>query len=235
MKAFVLLASGEGRRTGFRKQFALLCGKPMFMHALEKALGLFDELILVLPPDAVESTPVPPGVKKVAGGKERQDSVYEALKVVNAELVVLHDAARPLTPRELFLRVTQLGPYDGLIAAARARDTIKEVENGRVVRTLDRSRVWHAQTPQAFKTEILLACHERARKEGFLATDDAALLERYGYEVGVLESSFWNFKVTYPEDLKVAELLLCGQPVSSARSNSGQPSSGGSSSGNSSR
>jgi len=209
MGAVILLASGEGRRMGFRKQFADLCGKPLFMYSLEKVLPLFEEVVLVLPEDALEKVKVPPQVKKVAGGKERQDSVFNGLKVVESEVVVVHDCARPFATEETFLKVSELGELEGKITAVRARDTIKEVSQGRVLRTLDRSLLWHAQTPQAFKRRTLLECHLRARAEGFVGTDDASLLERYGYEVGVVEGSFWNFKITYPEDLEVARRLLC--------------------------
>ncbi|NPB07960.1 MAG: 2-C-methyl-D-erythritol 4-phosphate cytidylyltransferase, partial [Aquificae bacterium] len=111
---------------------------------------------------------------------------------------------------EMFLRVSEIGDYDGKIVAVKARDTLKEVADSHVVRTINRSIVWHAQTPQAFRRKILLECHFRARSEGFLGTDDASLLERYGYKVGIVEGSFWNVKVTYPEDLEMVKKLLCG-------------------------
>ncbi len=210
MISVVILASGEGRRIGFRKQFAELCGKPLFMHSLEKVLDLFEEVILVLPEDVLEEIKVHPKVKKVAGGKERQDSVFNALLEARGEVVVIHDSARPLATREMFLKVSEIGDYDGKIVAVKARDTLKEVADSHVVRTINRSIVWHAQTPQAFRRKILLECHFRARSEGFLGTDDASLLERYGYRVGIVEGSFWNVKVTYPEDLEMVKKLLCG-------------------------
>ncbi len=210
MISVVILASGEGRRIGFRKQFAELCGKPLFMHSLERVLDLFEEVILVLPEDVLEEIKVHPKVKKVAGGKERQDSVFNALLEARGEVVVIHDSARPLATREMFLKVSEIGDYDGKIVAVKARDTLKEVADSHVVRTINRSIVWHAQTPQAFRRKILLECHFRARSEGFLGTDDASLLERYGYRVGIVEGSFWNVKVTYPEDLEMVKKLLCG-------------------------
>ncbi|WP_461830178.1 2-C-methyl-D-erythritol 4-phosphate cytidylyltransferase [Aquifex sp.] len=204
----IILASGEGKRIGFRKQFAELCGKPLFLHSLEKVLGIFDEVILTLPKDTLNSVNVPPQVKKVAGGPERQHSVYNALLEATGDIVVIHDAARPLASKELFLRASELGDYEGKIVAAPARDTLKEVVEGKILRTLDRSVVWHAQTPQAFRRKVLLECHLKAQAEGFIGTDDASLLERYGYTVGIVEGSFWNVKVTYPEDLELVKRLM---------------------------
>ncbi|HIP43122.1 MAG TPA: 2-C-methyl-D-erythritol 4-phosphate cytidylyltransferase [Aquifex aeolicus] len=209
MNTVIILAAGEGRRVGFRKQFAEVCGKPLFMYSLEKVLDVFEEVILVLPEEFIDKIRVHPKVKKVPGGKERQDSVFNALLKAEGEIVVIHDAARPLTSRKIFLEVMDLDNYDGKIVACPARDTLKEVVEGRVVKTLNRSVIWHAQTPQAFKRKILLECHMRARAEGFVATDDAGLLEKYGYKVGVIEGGYWNVKITYPEDLEFIRKILC--------------------------
>ncbi len=204
----IILASGEGRRIGFRKQFAKLCGKPLYLYSLEKVIDIFDEVILTLPKDALDNVKVPPGVKKVIGGKERQNSVYNALLEATGDIVVIHDSARPLADKKLFLKVSELEGYDGKIVAVPARDTLKEVAEGRILRTLDRSMVWHAQTPQAFYRKVLLECHLKAQAEGFVGTDDASLLERYGYTVGVVEGNVWNVKITYPEDMEFVKKLM---------------------------
>ena len=208
MKACIILAAGEGKRLGFRKQFIEIEGKPLFMFSLEKALKIFDEVILTLPQDALSRVPVPDGVKKVEGGKERQDSVLNALLETEAEVVVVHDSARPLATEEMFREVANLGDLDGKITAVPSRDTIKEVSGETVLRTVDRSHLWLSQTPQGFKRKVLLECHFRARNEGFYGTDDASLLERYGYRVGVVMGSFWNIKVTYKEDIQFLERIL---------------------------
>ncbi len=208
MKACIILAAGEGKRLGFRKQFIEIEGKPLFMFSLEKALKIFDEVILTLPQDALARVPVPEGVKKVEGGKERQDSVLNALLETEAEVVVVHDSARPLATEEMFREVSNLGDLDGKITAVPSRDTIKEVSGETVLRTVDRSHLWLSQTPQGFKRKVLLECHFRARNEGFYGTDDASLLERYGYRVGVVMGSFWNIKVTYREDMQFLERIL---------------------------
>lgn len=204
----IILASGEGKRVGFRKQFAELCGKPVFLYSLEKAIDLFDEVIITLPKDVISDVKVPPRVKKVIGGRERQHSVYNALLEATGDIVVIHDSARPLVSKEMFLKVIELENYDGKIIAAPARDTLKEVIEGRILKTLDRNVIWHAQTPQAFYRKVLLECHLKAQAEGFIGTDDASLLERYGYTVGVVEGSYWNIKITYPEDLELVRRIM---------------------------
>jgi len=208
MISIILLAAGEGKRFGGKKQFVNLGGKPLYLYSLEKVLGVFDEVILVLPEEDIDRVSTPLGVKKVKGGQERQDSVLEGLLQASGDVVIIHDCARPFASRELFLKVAKLGSYHGKITAVPSRDTLKEVADGMVIRTIDRSKVWLSQTPQAFYRKILLECHFRARNEGFYATDDAGLLERYGYKVGVVEGSFWNIKITYPEDIPFALSIL---------------------------
>jgi len=207
-RSVILLAGGEGSRFGTKKQYILLGGKPLYMHSLEKVLDLFEEVILVLPEEDLQKIKVPPKVKKVAGGKERQDSVLEGILEAEGDIVIIHDCARPFASRELFLKVSELGDFEGKICALPVRDTLKQVSEGMVIKTIDRTDLWHSQTPQAFLRKVLLECHFRARSEGFFATDDAMLLERYGYRVGVVMGEPTNIKITYPEDLALAQRLL---------------------------
>ncbi|MFZ8862808.1 MAG: 2-C-methyl-D-erythritol 4-phosphate cytidylyltransferase [Thermocrinis sp.] len=207
-RSVILLAGGEGSRFGTKKQYILLGGKPLYMHSLEKVLDLFEEVILVLPEEDLQKIKVPPKVKKVAGGKERQDSVLEGILEAEGDIVIVHDCARPFASRELFLKVSELGEFEGKICALPVRDTLKQVSEGMVIKTIDRTGLWHSQTPQAFLRKVLLECHFRARSECFFATDDAMLLERYGYRVGVVMGEPTNIKITYPEDLSLAQRLL---------------------------
>jgi 2-C-methyl-D-erythritol 4-phosphate cytidylyltransferase len=207
-RSVILLAGGEGSRLGTKKQYLPLGGKPLYMHSLEKVLDLFEEVILVLPEEDLQKVKVPPKVKKVAGGKERQDSVLEGILGAEGDIVIVHDCARPFASRELFLKVSELGDFEGKICALPVRDTLKQVSEGMVIKTIDRTGLWHSQTPQAFLRKVLLECHFRARSEGFFATDDAMLLERYGYRVGVVMGEPTNIKITYPEDLALAQRLL---------------------------
>ena len=207
-RSVILLAGGEGSRFGTKKQYIPLGGKPLYIHSLEKVLDLFEEVILVLPEDDLQKVKVPPKVKKVAGGKERQDSVLEGILEAEGDVVIVHDCARPFASRELFLKVSELGDFEGKICALPVRDTLKQVSEGMVIKTIDRTGLWHSQTPQAFLRKVLLECHFRARSEGFFATDDAMLLERYGYRVGVVMGEPTNIKITYPEDIALAQKLL---------------------------
>ncbi|MCS7171444.1 MAG: 2-C-methyl-D-erythritol 4-phosphate cytidylyltransferase [Aquificaceae bacterium] len=214
MISLILLSAGGGRRFGRKKQFERLFGKPLFMHSLERLLGMFEETLLVLPSEDLGRFNLPPSIKKVAGGKERQDSVFNALIEAQGDVVVVHDCARPFASTELFRKVSQLGDYEGKISAVPVRDTVKRVVHGMVVETLERTSLWLSQTPQAFNRRVLLECHLRARREGFYATDDAQILERYGYKVGIVRGEVTNIKITYPEDLLLAESIgkLLGYP-----------------------
>ena len=153
----------------------------------------------------------PARIERVAGGAARSESVRNALALApDADIVVIHDAARPFVTPDLVracVRVVE-GGADGATAAARVTDTIKEADaDGRVVRTLDRARLWAIQTPQAFRADVL----RRALASGDVgaATDDASLVESLGGDVRIVEAPASNFKVTWPEDLERAEALLC--------------------------
>lgn len=146
------------------------------------------------------------------GGDTRQASVASGLDEVTADVVVVHDAARPLIDDAAVRGVAEAledRDSDGAVVAVPVDETLKAVDAaGRVVTTVDRTGLWRSQTPQAFRTEILRRCHESALGDGYSATDDAALLEHYGYSVAVVEGSRRNIKVTWPEDLELAEAYL---------------------------
>jgi 2-C-methyl-D-erythritol 4-phosphate cytidylyltransferase len=212
--AALLVAAGSGERLGAAghgrpKAFVTLAGRPMLEWSLAalRAAGL-ERVVVALPP----GEEAPPGCDGVEGGATRSASVRNALAAAGpgADAVVVHDAARPLVTPEHFTRtLAALDRADCAIAAAPMTDTVKEAgPDGRVTATLDRSRLWAVQTPQAFRREAL----ERALAAGdellAQATDDAWLVERTGGTVLVVESTPANLKVTTPHDLQVAELLL---------------------------
>ncbi len=210
MPALVLLLGGKGKRFGGKKQFLTFRGSYLFELLLKRLEGLFTETVLVVPSEDVEIFKKRyPRFKIAEGGKERQFSVYNGLKLVSESIVAVHDGARPLASRRLFERVLNLGGCDGKIPAVPLRDTVKRVNRkGEVLETLKRSELAAVQTPQVFKTEILKECHERALKENFLGTDDASLLERCGYKVCTCAGEITNIKITYPEDWEIAKCLL---------------------------
>ena len=144
----------------------------------------------------------------IEGGASRQESVANGLRHVSAELVIVHDAARPFISVDLVKRVVDgLAAFDGAIAAEPVEDTLKDVDGERVAVTVDRARMWRAQTPQAFRTPILKRAHDLARVRALAATDDAELVERAGGTVGVVRGDRRNIKLTYDEDFVVAESI----------------------------
>ncbi len=202
----IVVAAGEGRRFGQPKQFAVLGGRPVIEWSLEASRSVARGVVAVVPESFVGSPGIGKGADRVmAGGSTRAASVRRGLAAVpeNADVVVVHDAARPLASRELFHAVVDAvaAGADGAIPGIAVADTVKRVRNGRVVETLDRSELVAVQTPQAFRAEAL----RRAHAESPEATDDAGLLEALGLSVAVVPGEYHNLKLTSPEDLAIAE------------------------------
>ncbi|NJL69084.1 MAG: 2-C-methyl-D-erythritol 4-phosphate cytidylyltransferase, partial [Microcoleus sp. SM1_3_4] len=151
-------------------------------------------------------------VELIQGGATRQESVYNGLQALppDADRVLIHDGARCLATPDLFDRSAEaLLSCQGLIVAIPVKDTIKVVDAARIVReTPDRSNLWAAQTPQGFEVKLLKKCHEEGREKGWEVTDDAALFEKCGLPVQIVEGEETNLKVTTPVDLSVAEFIL---------------------------
>ncbi|SNZ11596.1 2-C-methyl-D-erythritol 4-phosphate cytidylyltransferase [Persephonella hydrogeniphila] len=211
----ILLAAGSGKRFGEKKQFIKLKGEPLFQYSLNTVNKIEEitDIVLVLPEEDIDRVKIFSfkNVMKVIGGKERQDSVYNALKAIeNADIVVVHDTARPFATEKMFIdgiKNVKKG-WDGSITAIKARDTIKEVEKGIVKKTLNREKLFIIQTPQTFVFEKLVYAHEKAKKENVYGTDDSFLMEREGFRITVNEGSFLNFKVTTKEDIILANCLI---------------------------
>jgi 2-C-methyl-D-erythritol 4-phosphate cytidylyltransferase len=204
------------------KQFHSLLGQPLLVHTLLpfESVQEIDEIIVLLPVgwkehcqhEIVEKYGFKKVSKLVTGGKERQDSVYRGLKEAStkSELIVIHDGVRPLVTRAMIEACLDAASIHGAaVVAVPLADTLKKVVSGHLIKeTLKREGLWLAQTPQTFRRELLLQAFETALNDGFYGTDDAALVERAGFEVRVVPGAVTNLKVTTPEDLKVAELLL---------------------------
>jgi 2-C-methyl-D-erythritol 4-phosphate cytidylyltransferase len=207
----LLVAAGSGERLGAMrpKAFVEVAGRPMLEWSVDalRAAGIA-EIVIALPAGAQ----APAGCAGVRGGSTRSASVRAALAAAGAGAgaVVVHDAARPLVQPELFARVLDaLAGADCAIAAARVTDTIKEAgADGAVAATLDRSRLWAVQTPQAFRRAALEAALAVDEATLGRATDDASLVERAGGTVRLVEASPANFKVTTPHDLRLADMIL---------------------------
>lgn len=152
------------------------------------------------------------GFRVTQGGRERQDSIYNALQLVdpNTELIAIHDAVRPFVSQETIRNCLKAAREGGAaIAGIPAQDTVKVTDrNNRIVDTPDRSMLWNAQTPQVFQKKVILQAYEKAHKKHFKGTDDASLVEENGGTVLMIRGNRENFKITYPVDLQLAELLL---------------------------
>jgi 2-C-methyl-D-erythritol 4-phosphate cytidylyltransferase len=225
--AVLVVAAGMGVRLGpgGPKALRLLGGEPLLVHAVRRAAATPDLgcVVVAAPPDAVELVAaMVAGVTAdldtvfvVAGGADRQASVAAALAVVPdvCDIVLVHDAARSLTPPDVFERVAQAvrSGHDAVIPVLPVVDTIKEVDSTeRVLGTVDRSMLRSVQTPQGFRRSVLLAAHAAASGSGISHTDDAGLAEKIGVPVQAVRGEPAALKVTTPFDLAVAELLLAG-------------------------
>jgi len=206
----LLVAAGSGERLGASrpKAFVALAGRPMLEWSVDAMnLAGIAQVVLALP----EGEEPPAGCAGVRGGATRSESVRLALDAApEADAVVVHDAARPLVRPEHFTAVlAALDGADCAVAAAPVTDTVKQAgPDLRVTATLDRSRLWTIQTPQAFRRAVLERALDVDEDVLAAATDDAWLVERAGGSVVVVPSTPENFKVTTPHDLRVAELLL---------------------------
>jgi len=218
----IIPAAGIGSRmhADRAKQMLELGGVPLLVHTLRRfeQCDAIDQVILVLQPNLttdvlglISRHNLAKIARVVAGGAERQDSVYRGLQVVKGEtaaIVAIHDAVRPFVrPEEIRAVVARAESTGAAILGEAATDTIKQVKKSRVVRTLDRRRIYHAQTPQAFRYSVIREAYERAYKDGFMATDDSQLVERAGHRVSVVEGSPINIKITRPFDLRLAEVI----------------------------
>ncbi|MCK6479810.1 MAG: 2-C-methyl-D-erythritol 4-phosphate cytidylyltransferase [Planctomycetes bacterium] len=220
----IVVAAGEGRRLGAAGPKALvpLAGRALFLHSLERLSSLpgLLEQVLVVPPGwgaRVEETHAADlrrwrVSRVVEGGARRQDSAAAGFAAASprAEVVLVHDAARPLVRPGDAARVAEAAARDGAaLLAVPLSDTLKrEGPGGRVAATLDRGGLWRAQTPQGFRREVYAAALERAMKEGGEATDDASLVERAGGAPTIVEGDPGNLKITTAADLRAAEALL---------------------------
>lgn len=222
--AAVVVAAGSGSRMGTKakKQFLALDGTPLVGYALKilDASHMIGNIVVVVSPGDEEycRTAVADrlGINKAAaivpGGKERQDSVYNGLLALShdTDIVVVHDGARPFFSSVILESVIEAAQVHGAATCAvPAKDTVKLAgEDGFVTGTLPRGRTWLTQTPQAFRYELIIEAHRRAREDNILVTDDAALVELLNRPVKIVMGSYDNIKITTPEDMAVARTII---------------------------
>ena len=223
----IIVAAGSGVRLGRSepKAFVKIGGRTMLSYSLRvvASVAAIRELVIAVP-DGFESAAraevtaagVRIPVKITCGGAERQDSVRIALGLTSSEsdLIVVHDAARPMATAKIFEACLEAAARaGGAIAAIPLADTLKRVVDSAITETIARAGLWQAQTPQAFRRDVLVAAHRRAADERIIATDDADLVERSGTRVEVVEGSTANIKITTPSDLAIVEALVAAGMV----------------------
>ncbi len=222
MNSVLIVAAGSGKRMGANipKQFLPLCGRPVLAYTIEtfERSPDIDEIIIVTNADNVDyvkneiAAPFKKVKKVVQGGSERQYSVFNGLKEISRDcgIVLIHDGVRPFVTSESIkniIKETEI--YGCCVLAVPVKDTIKICDkDGFIESTPDRAALWQAQTPQAFKYDIILRAHQTAEQDGFLGTDDSMLTERLGYKTKVVLGSYENIKITTPEDMEIGEKTI---------------------------
>jgi 2-C-methyl-D-erythritol 4-phosphate cytidylyltransferase len=219
----IITAAGAGTRLpgAVPKQFRLIGQKPLLVWTIEQfeRTPCIDAIHLIVGSDylayAKEAIVDRYGLTKVTkivqGGPSRFDSILCGLRSVpeTANLVFIHDGVRPfVTPQEIERVGKEAQTFDAAILAVNQRETLKRVESGFIIATLDRDKIYIAQTPQAFKYEAIISAYIQALEQKRTFTDDAAVCEAYGISVRVVEGSSANIKITTPDDLELAKKLL---------------------------
>jgi 2-C-methyl-D-erythritol 4-phosphate cytidylyltransferase len=214
---------GKRMAAGINKQYLKLGGKPILAHTLAvfENAAFVDDIYVIVPGDEIpyctENVIERHGFTKVrrivAGGRERQQSVFNGLKAADGlesdDIVIVHDGVRPFVPLEAVRRSVEVARlHDGALVAVPVKDTVKITSGGVVVDTPSRENIWLAQTPQTFRYRLILDAYERADREGFLGTDDSSLVERMGKKVRIVMGDYRNIKITTPEDMILAEAFL---------------------------
>ena len=216
----IIPAAGRGERFGEKKQLKIMGNRPLIFKTISPFISsdLITEIVLVVPRNDVEQVEQElkaivsaKPLKVISGGKTRQQSVHKGLTVTedSAELICIHDAVRPFITEALIEKVVnKCNEHDGVILAQPSTDTVKKVIDDQILETLPRETIWRAQTPQVFSKSALREALELAEAENIHGTDEASLLERIGYQVGFVEGSSLNIKITTEEDWIFAEAIF---------------------------
>ncbi len=220
----VVVAGGSGKRMGTKvlKQYMEIGGVPILARTLNCFQNCADiqDIVIVTAKDEIEFCEKEiverfnlSKVKKIAiGGKERQESVFNGLTALEKDtnIVLIHDGVRPFVKEEHIKKIIEeTSVYGSCVLGVKVKDTIKVCdENGFIVSTPDRKTLWIAQTPQAFKYDLIMEAYKKASLDGFLGTDDSTLAERLGIKVKMTEGDYDNIKITTREDLDFGEVIV---------------------------
>ena len=206
----IVLCAGKGSRSGLTYNKMLYRFKNKTVYEMSKEIFLNDErckqIVVVTKEEELDDLKKLISSKKidyVFGGKERQDSVYNGLQVVKEDYVLIHDGARPYLKKENIDDILEcLNKNDACLLVVPVKDTIKVCIDGNILKTLPREQLVQAQTPQAFKTELIKRCYQKGKDKNYIATDDASLVEYFeNIEVKAVLGSYSNIKITTPDDL----------------------------------
>lgn len=223
MNGVVIVAAGTGSRMkkDINKQFIKLKNKEIVAHTIEKFYNSenIDDIVVVIREDEEEYFNKNikekygfTNIKVAHGGNERQDSVFNGIKMLKkeCEVVLIHDGARPFVTHDIIKKsINKANEYNAVVVGVKVKDTIKVVsDNGNIIDTPNRSYLWAVQTPQVFKYDIITKAYEDAYNNNYYGTDDAMLVERIGYNVKMIEGSYNNIKITTQEDLEFGEQIL---------------------------
>lgn len=219
--AVIIPCAGSGKRFGntTKKQYVHIDQHPLFYHTLLPFLSISElhEIILVVPEEDISC--VRESIQKllnnekririIAGGKERQDSVFNGLSAIqNASFVLVHDGVRPMVTKKLIQEcIDATKKYGTCVPGIPLKDTLKEVTDTIVIKTVDRRRYILTQTPQGFSYSLLMNCYKNAQESKKLFTDDASLVESFGHKVYVIPGDEMNIKITTQSDIKLIEYL----------------------------
>ena len=228
MVTAIFPAAGQGKRLGVGKNKILLTldNTPILIHTLRRfsATAAVDNLIIVaaaqemaLITELLQKYPELKPWQVVAGGTERQYSIANGLKKLapDTELVLVHDAARPLVNADNITKVIRAAEeYGASVLAVREKNTVKLGQDGFVLRTVPRENLWEMQTPQCFRRNIIEAAYAKAAADNFLGTDDASLAERIGAKIALVEGDYRNIKITTAEDLLIARAFVEQEQIS---------------------
>lgn len=218
----IITAGGAGKRLPgkTKKQFLRLADKPILLHTLERFLTekIVNEIIISLPQEdfltqsrKIKESYPQADISFVEGGKERQDSVYNALLAcsTNCEIVLIHDGVRPFFSKDIIAKmIGKVKTGTGVIPVSKVKNTIKECEYGLVKKTIPRTNLYNVHTPQCFMYQDILKLNKEAIRDNKIYTDDASLFEEMGLKVTTVLESDYNIKITTQEDLDYADYLM---------------------------
>jgi len=218
----IITASGSGTRikSEKKKQFIEIMNRPLLFWTIDKFADHHEinQVIITLPQEEIEFYKAiieeeyqDSSISIIAGGKQRQDSVYNALISCpeSTDFVLIHDGVRPfISKKDISNLITKVQQKKAVIPVSKVKNTIKMIKQDKIQKTVPREDLVSAFTPQVFQYKLIKQCHDAAKKESLYCTDDAALLEYFGHSVYTLECSSHNFKITDPFDLEIAKIIL---------------------------